>query len=212
MKIYKQLLLSNKAWASELKEENRAFFDKLSAGQRPDYLWIGCADSRVGPEQMTMTPPGGLFTHRNVANLVYQDDLSLLAVVQYAVTVLKVHHIILCGHYGCGGIEAALAGGTSGPVDEWLAAARAVADAHPDEMASVAEGRERINRLTELNVRDQLVRLARLPIVADALAAGQDLALHGWIYDLREGLIKPLLEIDRDTPLDTLGIPERVLG
>ena len=212
MKIYKQLLLSNKAWATELKEENQAFFDRLSSGQRPDFLWIGCADSRVGPEQITMTPPGGLFTHRNVANLVYADDTSLLAVLEYAVNVLKVRHIILCGHYGCGGIEAALAGGTTGAIHDWLAGARAVADAHPQEMGAVADGRERINRLTELNVRDQLLKLAALPVVADAHRVGQELALHGWVYDLREGLIKPLLEIDGQTELAEVGTPERVLG
>lgn len=211
MKIYKQLLLSNRAWAAELHEENHAFFDRLAAGQRPDFLWIGCSDSRVGPEQMTMMPPGGLFTHRNIANLVYEDDLNLMAVLQYAVSVLKVHHIILCGHYACGGIQAALAGGTTGPVHEWLASARQVADDHADELAAAGDERARINRLTELNVRDQLVRLARLPVVAEALASGQELALHGWVYDLREGLIKPLLEIEADTLLDEVGTPDRVL-
>lgn len=209
MKVYKQLLLSNQAWASELKEENEAYFQRLTAGQRPHFLWIGCSDSRVGPEQMTMSPPGGLFTHRNVANLVSADDDNLMAVVHYAVGALEVEHIILCGHYGCGGIQAALDGGTTGPIDRWLGLARAVADDHRAELDALPRN-ERAARLVELNVRDQLLTLARVPVVAAARAAGT-LSLHGWVYDLRDGVIKPLLELEPGDATNGVRVPERVL-
>lgn len=211
MRDYKQLLLANKAWATELVEERADFFSRQTVGQKPEFLWIGCSDSRVSPEQMTMTSPGGMFIHRNVANLVNEDDLNLMSVLQYAVDVLGVRHIIVCGHHGCGGVAAALKGGTQGPVHEWLATARAVRDAHVDDIAAQGSEEAKVNRLVEVNVRDQLVRLARTPTVRDAFARGQELWLHGWVYDMRDGLLKPLMEIDSDTTLDEVGRPERVL-
>ncbi len=211
MKKYKQLLLANKAWANELTDENPKFFERQIAGQRPDFLWIGCSDSRVSPEQMTMTPPGGMFIHRNVANLVNDDDLNLMSVLQYAVAVLHVRHVIVCGHYGCGGITAALDGGTTGPVDRWLDNARGVLAAHSDEVLRQSSPEERVNRLVEVNVRDQLVRLARTDTVQAAWASGQELFLHGWVYDIRDGHIKPLMEVEHDTPLDDVPQPDRVL-
>lgn len=211
MREYKQLLLANKAWATELLEERADFFSRQTAGQKPEFLWIGCSDSRVSPEQMTMTPPGGMFIHRNVANLVDEHDLNLMSVLQYAVDVLGVRHVIVCGHHGCGGVKAALHGGTQGPVHEWLANARAVRDAHADEIAAQGGDEAKVNRLVEVNVRDQLVRLARTRTIQDAFARGQELWLHGWVYDIRDGLIKPLMEIDAGTTLDEVGRPERVL-
>lgn len=211
MRKYKQLLLANKAWANEFTDENPKFFERQVAGQRPDFLWIGCSDSRVSPEQMTMTPPGGMFIHRNVANLVNNDDLNLQSVLQYAVAVLQVRHVIICGHYGCGGIAATLDGGTVGPVDRWLEGARDVLAAHRHEVMGHNTAEERVNRLVEVNVRDQLVRLARTDTIQTAWAAGQELFLHGWVYDIRDGHIKPLMEIDRDTVLDSVPRPERVL-
>lgn len=211
MRKYKQLLLANKAWASELLDESPEFFTRQVAGQRPDFLWIGCSDSRVSPEQMTMTPPGGMFIHRNIANLVNENDLNLMSVLQYAVTALQVKHIILCGHYGCGGIHAALKGGTDGPVHEWLGTARAVHDAHAGEIERAGDEHARVNRFVEVNVRDQLLRLAHTKIVQERWAAGADLALHGWVYDLRDGLIKPLLELNAVTALDAVETPARVL-
>lgn len=211
MRDYKQLLLANKAWATELVEERADFFSRQTVGQKPEFLWIGCSDSRVSPEQMTMTSPGGMFIHRNVANLVNEDDLNLMSVLQYAVDVLGVRHIIVCGHHGCGGVAAALKGGTQGPVHEWLATARAVRDAHVDDIAAQGSEDAQVNRLVEVNVRDQLIRLARTPTVRDAFARGQELWLHGWVYDMRDGLLKPLMEIDSDTTLDEVGRPERVL-
>lgn len=211
MRHYKQLLLANKAWASELIEENPDFFTRQTAGQKPDFLWIGCSDSRVSPEQMTMTPPGGMFIHRNVANLVNEDDLNLMSVLQYATEVLKIRHIIVCGHYACGGLEATLAGGTAGPVDGWLANARDVLAAHEAEVRGQPDAETRVNRLVEVNVRDQLVKLARTRLIQAAWAREQEVFLHGWVYDIRDGHIKPLLEIDATTALDTVGRPDKVL-
>ena len=211
MKVYKQLLLANKAWAQELVEERPDVFRRQAGGQKPDFLWIGCSDSRVSPEQMTMTPPGGMFLHRNVANLVDPTDLNLMSVLQYAVAALGVRHIILCGHYGCGGVAAALNGGTSGPVHEWLANARQVLDDHRDEVMAQPDEEMRANRLVEVNVRDQLVKLAHTDTVQAAFAGGQELFLHGWVYDIRDGHIKPLMEIDATTPLDSVPPPDAVL-
>lgn len=211
MKAYKQLLLANKAWSAELLDENPAFFTRQLAGQKPEFLWIGCSDSRVSPEQMTMSEPGGMFIHRNIANLVNADDLNLMSVLQYAVLVLGVKHVVVCGHYGCGGMKAVLDGGTSGPVDEWLEHARHVHCNHIDEIDGQNDDLSRLNRLIECNVRDQVINLANTPVVKEAFARGQPLALHGWVYDMRNGLIQPLMEIDADTPIEDIGAPERVL-
>lgn len=206
----KQLLLANRAWAAELTDENPAFFSRQTAGQRPQFLWIGCSDSRVAPEQMTRSQPGGLFIHRNIANLVQADDLNLQSVIQYAVDVLHVPGIVICGHHGCGGIQAALNGGTQGPVDRWLTSARRVRDDHAEELDRVPDA-ARVDRLVEMNVRDQLLNLARTPTVQAAFADSRALTLHGWVYDIRDGLIKPLLRIDAATVLEAVGRPEPVL-
>jgi carbonic anhydrase len=160
---------------------------------------------------MTMSPPGGMFLHRNIANLVNHDDLNLMSVLQYAVTVLCVKHLIVCGHYGCGGIKAALDGGTTGPVDEWLQTARNVADDHWEELGKQPTPEAKANRFVEFNVRDQLVNLAQTDTVQSAFGRKQDLWLHGWVYDIRDGRIKPLMEIDRDTTLEAVPHPKRVL-
>ncbi|GAL99851.1 carbonic anhydrase [Sphingomonas parapaucimobilis] len=211
MREYKQLLLANKAWATELLEEKTDFFQRQTVGQKPDFLWIGCSDSRVTPEQMTMTPPGGMFLHRNIANLVHDDDLNLLSVVQYAVDVLKVRHVILCGHHGCGGVLATLEGGTQGPVDQWLGNARDVLHRHRDEIDAQPDQAARVNRLVEVNVMEQLRHLARLDTIQKAFAEKRELWLHGWVYDIRDGHIKTLLEVDANTDLDSLARPDKVL-
>lgn len=211
MRNYKQLLLANRAWALELVEEKSDFFERQAHGQKPEFLWIGCSDSRVSPEQMTMSPPGGMFLHRNIANLVNDDDLNLMSVLQYGVDVLGVKHLIVCGHYGCGGVKAAVQGGTSGFVDAWLQTARNVASDHWEELGKQATPEATINRLVEFNVRDQLVNLARTAIVQKAFVQKQDLWLHGWVYDIRDGRIKPLMEIDRDTALESVPHPRHVL-
>lgn len=212
MKDYRQLLLSNQAWVAEHLEEREDYFARQTAGQKPQFLWIGCSDSRVSPEQMTMTPPGGMFIHRNVANLVDENDLNLMAVLQYAVTVLGVRHIIVCGHYGCGGVQAALKGGTTGPVDTWLANARAVYRDHADEIDAIEDESAQVSRLVECNVRDQLIHLARTEIVQQAFARGQDLYLHGWVYGMHDGRIRPLLELDGATDLSEVARPEPALA
>ncbi|WP_380787164.1 carbonic anhydrase [Sphingomonas sp. R86521] len=211
MRRYKQLLLANKAWAAELTDENPDFFARQAVGQRPEFLWIGCSDSRVSPEQMTMTQPGGMFIHRNIANLVNDDDLNLMSVLQYAVDVLGVKHVIVCGHHGCGGIKGTLGGGTEGPVHDWLATARQVLSEHQDEIDAQASEEAKVNRLVEVNVRDQIVRLARTATIQAAFARGQEVLLHGWVYDIRDGLIKPMMEIDSTTVLDEVGRPDKVL-
>ena len=211
MKEHKQVLLANKAWAREILDEDPDFFRRQSAGQRPRFLWIGCSDSRVSPEQLTDTQPGGMFLHRNIANLVHADDLNLLSALQFAVDELQVTNIVLCGHYACGGITAVLDGGVTGPVDRWLDEARRVRRDHADEIDVLADHEARVNRLVEVNVRDQLLNLARTDTVQAAFARGQELTLFGWVYDIRDGLLKPLMEIDRATPLDGVGKPDRVL-
>lgn len=211
MRAYRQLLLANKAWATELKDENPDFFARQIHGQQPEFLWIGCSDSRVNPEQMTMTQPGGMFIHRNIANLVHADDRNLMSVVQYAVTVLKVKHVIICGHHSCGGIKAALTGGVTGPVNDWLQNARDVYCAHKEEVDNAVTEEGRVNRLVEVNVRDQLIHMAKTDIIQAAFAANQPLKLHGWVYDIRDGLIKTLMEIDAETNLDEVDAPEPVL-
>ena len=211
MKEETQLLLANRAWASELLDEDPEFFRRQAAGQKPEFLWIGCSDSRVAPEQKTQSLPGRMFIHRNIANLVRADDLNLMSALQYGVDVLGVANIVVCGHYGCGGVKATLDGGTSGAVDRWLDAARAVLADHREEIDAQEEGEAQVNRLVECNVRDQLVNLARLDTVRGAFARGQDLTLHGWVYDIRDGLLRPLMRIDADTELEEVGQPEKVL-
>lgn len=211
MKSLQQLFDSNRAWSQRIRREDPDFFPALARQQSPDFLWIGCSDSRVSPEQMTMTPPGGMFLHRNIANLVNHDDLNLMSVLQYAVTVLGVKHLIVCGHYGCGGVMAALNGGTTGAVDDWLQTARNVASDHWEELGNQPNDEAKVNRFVEFNVRDQLVNLARTDTVQEAFARKQELYLHGWVYDIRDGRIKPLMEIDRDTTLEEVPHPRRVL-
>lgn len=205
MRQYKQLLLSNKAWSQEMRDENPEFFTRQLDGQQPDFLWIGCSDSRVSPEQMTMTHPGGIFMHRNIANLVNEEDNNLLSVVQFAVDVLQVSHIIVCGHYGCGGIMAALDGDTSGPIHEWLTSPRETCSKHRHELDALAEGDPRIDRAVELNVIEQVERLSKTATVRAAFAAGQELTLHGWVYNLRDGHINPLVEYQSSSAAKTEG-------
>ena len=198
MKSYKELLLSNRAWSQEMQERNAEFFAQQTIGQKPEILWIGCSDSRVSPDQMTQTKPGEIFIHRNIANVVHLDDINLMSVVQFAVDVLKVKHVVLCGHYGCGGIAATLNGAVSGPIEKWLENPADVYAAHKEDVDSAGENDDRVNRLVECNVRDQLLTLARSDTIRGAFERGQPLLLHGWVYDLRDGLIKPLLELDKD--------------
>jgi carbonic anhydrase len=211
MKESKQLLLANRAWANELIDEDPDFFRRQTGGQRPEFLWIGSTDSRVSPEQKTQSLPGRLLVHRNMGNLVNPDDLNFMSVLQYAVETLEVPNIIICGDYGCGGLRSVLDGGATGAIDRWLNGARAVLADHREEIEAQSTPEARLNRLVEVNVRDQLVKLARTDPVQAAFAAGRSLTLHGWIYDIRDGLLKPLMKINRTTDLADVARPDRVL-
>jgi carbonic anhydrase len=173
-------------------QRDPGFFDKLKHQQAPEYLWIGCSDSRVPANQITNLAPGEVFVHRNVANVVVHADLNCLSVLQYAVEVLKVKHVIVCGHYGCGGVTAAMDNLKLGLIDNWLRHVQDVAQKHRDFLADVAERPERLNRLCELNVIEQVVNVAQTTVVQDAWTRGQNLTVHGWVYGVHDGLVRDL--------------------
>jgi carbonic anhydrase len=185
------LLANNRAWAARVTAEKPDFFRLLSAQQSPDFLWIGCSDSRVPANEIVGLMPGELFVHRNVANVVVHSDLNCLSVLQFAVDVLQVEHVIVCGHYGCGGVRAAHEGARHGLIDNWLRHVTDVEQKHAAEIASLPEA-ERVNRLCELNVVEQVVNVCETTIVQDAWDRGQELTVHGLVYDLRDGLLRDL--------------------
>ncbi|MDO8540136.1 MAG: carbonate dehydratase [Opitutaceae bacterium] len=188
-----QLFANNKAWADKIRRQYPDFFEQLSRQQSPRYLWIGCADSRVPANEIVGLLPGELFVHRNIANVVVHTDLNCLSVIQFAVDVLKVQHIIVCGHYGCSGVLAALHRDRIGLADNWLQHVQDVRRKHQRRLECVTgDGNARSDRLCELNVIEQVANVSRTTIIRDAWAAGQDLAVHGWIYGLRDGLLRDL--------------------
>ncbi len=189
----KKLLDANQDWAKNIVAGDPDFFHRLANQQTPEYLWIGCSDSRVPANQITGLAPGEIFVHRNVANIVQETDFNVLAVLQYAVDVLKVKHIIVCGHYGCGGVRAALENFRHGLIDNWLAGVRSLHRRHEAEL-SVLPVDEAVDRLCELNVISQALHVARTTIVEDAWERGQHIAVHSWIYRLDNGRIQPLAE------------------
>lgn len=191
MPTLNQLLENNRHWAEKVKEQDPQFFEKLAAIQRPDYLWIGCSDSRVPANQIVDLAPGELFVHRNIANQVVHTDFNCLAVVQYAIEVLKVKHIIVCGHYGCGGVKASLGHDEYGVVDNWLRHIKDISFAHQEALAALDE-EQKVNRLCELNVINQVKNLTRTKAVQYAWDRGQTLGIHGWIYSIHDGLVKDL--------------------
>jgi carbonic anhydrase len=186
------LLDNNRKWAAQRVKNDPEFFTRLAGQQAPAYLWVGCSDSRVPANEIVGLDPGELFVHRNVANVVVHTDVNCLSVLQFAVDVLKVQHVIVCGHYGCGGIRAALDGTAHGLIDNWLQHVQDVKEAHQAELLSFADVDDRINRLAELNVIEQVRNIARTTIVQDAWRRDQPLKLHGWIYGLTDGLIHDL--------------------
>ena len=190
--MVKELLEHNVRWARERVETDPEYFSRLSQLQAPRYLWVGCSDSRVPANVITGLEPGEVFVHRNVANLVHGADVNLLSVLEYAVGVLGVTDIIVCGHYGCGGVIAAMKGGTEGAVDDGLQPIRDVLDSNQDELMMIEDPTERGNRLCELNVQAQVAALARTPVTKRAWQNGQKLAIHGWIYGLSDGLLRDL--------------------
>lgn len=188
-----QLLANNREWAARVQREQPGFFDSLLHQQAPQYVWIGCSDSRVPANQIIGLPPGEVFVHRNVANQVIHTDLNCLSVLQYAVEVLKVKHVIVCGHYGCGGVAAAFHKQRFGLIDNWLRHVQDVGTKHAAYLGSqLADDAARVRRLCELNVIEQVRHVAQTTIVGDAWNRGQALAIHGWVYDLADGLIRDL--------------------
>lgn len=204
MKSYKKLLSHNKNWAKEKVEKDPEYFTRLVDTQTPEFLYIGCSDSRVPSNEITGTEPGELFVHRNVANLVVPDDLNMLSVLQYAVEVLKVKHVIVCGHYGCGGIRAAMAEQDFGIIDLWLKNIKNVYHYHKKELENLHNEDQCLNRLTELNIQEQVMNLARTSIIQNAWKTDNRPDLHGWVYDLHDGVIKPLLEVPAGTVINNL--------
>jgi carbonic anhydrase len=193
-----QLLQNNRAWAAERVERDPTFFTRLAKQQAPEFLWIGCADSRVPANEIVGLDPGELFVHRNVANVVVHSDLNCLSVLQFAVDVLKVKHVIVCGHYGCGGIRAAMENDSHGLIDNWLRHVQDVARAHEVKLNAIPGFDARVDKLCELNVIDQVQNVARTTVVQDAWRRGHPVQLHGWIYGLKDGLITDLgIAIDR---------------
>ena len=188
----RDLFANNRAWAAEMTRQDPAFFQRLSHQQTPRYLWIGCSDSRVPANQIVGLLPGEMFVHRNVANVVVHTDLNCLSTIQFAVDVLRVEHIIVCGHYGCGGVLAALRDDRMGLIDNWLRHIQDVGSAHRAELDTLVAQDKRHDRLCELNVLAQATNVERTTIVQDARARGQALEIHGWIYDVRDGLLRDL--------------------
>jgi carbonic anhydrase len=204
MKAYEKLLLENKAWAAEKVQDDPDFFNRLVNIQTPEFLWIGCSDSRVPANEITGTQPGEVFVHRNIANMVVHTDLNLLSVLQYAVEVLKVKHIIVCGHYGCGGVKAAMTNHNFGIINKWLRNIKDVYRYHRDEIETLESEEAKVNKLIELNVQEQVMNLAKTSIVQKAWKDRSGPDLHGWVYDLHDGIIKPVFEIPSGTHIDSL--------
>ncbi|CAN5658053.1 carbonate dehydratase [soil metagenome] len=205
MKPYELLLQGNRDWAAERISEDPSFFDRLTHIQTPEFLWIGCSDSRVPANQITNTEPGEIFVHRNIANMVVNTDSNVLSVLEYAVNHLKVKHIIVCGHYGCGGIKAAMSNHDYKQVlNMWLRNIKDVYRLHREELDGIEDFDLRADRLCELNVQEQVMDLAKTSIVQRAWKHEQRPQLHGWVYGLKDGLINPILEMEAGTHIDNL--------
>lgn len=205
MLSYEKLLLENKAWAAEKITEDPEFFRRLADLQTPEFLWIGCSDSRVPANEITGTQPGEIFVHRNVANLVVNTDVNLLSVLDYAVNHLRVKHVIVCGHYGCGGVKAASTRNDFKAVlNMWLRNIKDVIRLHKKELDAIPNENARVDRLVELNVQEQVFNLAKTSIIQRAWKEEQRPDLHGWVYGLKDGLIKPVFEMKAGTHIDDL--------
>ena len=204
MLSHEKLLLENKAWAEEKNLSDPNFFKELAAQQSPEFLWIGCSDSRVPANQITGTDPGEIFVHRNIANLVVNTDINMLSVLQYAVEVLKVKHVIVCGHYGCGGIKAAMNQHHYGIINHWLKNIKDIYRLHRDEIDVLKTEDEKVNKLTELNVTEQIFNLAKTSIIQKAWKENNRPHLHGWVYGLDNGIIKPICDMEPGAHIDPI--------
>ncbi len=192
MKVLKQLFENNQKWAGNRKKSDPEFFDRLVHQQTPEYLWIGCSDSRVPANEIVGLLPGELFVHRNIANLVVGEDLNCLSVIQFAVEVLKVKHIIVCGHYGCGGVKAVLENTKLGLADNWLANMKNIKDKFHNNLFAIKDDADRFNKLCELNVVEQVFNVCNTTTISEAWKRNQNITVHGWIYDIKDGLLQDL--------------------
>ena len=201
--FYKKILKNNKVWVEKALESDPNYFKYLAKGQTPPLLWIGCSDSRVPANEIIGAKPGEVFVHRNIANMVVHSDMNMLSVLDYAVNVLKVKHVIVCGHYGCGGIKAAMGNDSIGIIDNWIRHIKDVYRLHQDYLDSITDETERFNTFVELNVKEQVFDLAKTSIVQSAWKNGQDLSLHGWAYGLNSGFVTDLnVNFSSDNDLD----------
>lgn len=205
MTPYEKLLLENKAWAQEMLQDDPEYFSRLAGIQTPDFLWIGCSDSRVPADKITGTQPGEIFVHRNIANMVIHTDVNLFSVLDYAVNYLKVKHIIVCGHYGCGGIKAAMTEHDYKYVlNMWLRNIKDVYRLYREELDAIEDIDERADRLSELNVKEQVLHLAKTSVIQRAWKYGNMPDIHGWVYGLKDGIIKPVFDMKAGTHIDKL--------
>ncbi len=204
MKPYEKLLTDNKAWVKEKLAQDPAFFANLAIEQTPEFLWIGCSDSRVPANEITNTAPGEMFVHRNIANMVVNTDLNVLSVVEYAVEALEVAHIIVCGHYGCGGVKAAIESQSLGIINKWLLNIKDIYFKHKEELSQIEDETKKVNRLVELNVIEQVSNLSKTFIVQNAWAKHQRPVLHGWVYSTSDGILHPLCRLDHSSPMDDI--------
>jgi carbonic anhydrase len=204
MKSYEKLLLENKAWAQEMVEVDPNFFNKLEKIQSPEFLWIGCSDSRVPANQITGTAPGEVFVHRNIANLCVHSDVNMLSVLEYAVHHLRVKHVIVCGHYGCGGVRASMTHADYNIINKWLRHIKDVYRFHHDELEAISSEDDRADRLVELNVMEQVQNLAKTSIVQKAWKKYDAPTIHGWVYRLHDGILKPLSIMTPDSKVEDI--------
>lgn len=202
MEKVKHLLLENKAWAQSRKDVDPKFFENMAKDQNPEFLWIGCSDSRVPESEITGSTPGQIFVHRNIANLVVHTDTNFLSVLQYAVDALKVPHIIVCGHYNCGGVRAALTHNSMGLIDNWIRNIKDTYFNHRDQINLLKTDAERVNRLVEFSVMEQVRNLSHTSIIQKAWHTRQAPHIHGWVYDLHTGQLKELVTLEPGTPVD----------
>jgi len=202
---YQKLLQDNKEWANEMVRNNPDYFKRLAQLQTPEFLWIGCSDSRVPADRITGTQPGEIFVHRNIANLVIHTDVNLLSVLDFAVNHLKIKHVIVCGHYGCGGIKAAITNHDYNYVlNMWLRNIKDVYSLYKDELDAIKDEEQKTNRLVELNVKEQVLRLAKTSIIQRAWKYNNRPMLHGWVYGLKDGIIKTIFDMQPGTALDSI--------
>ena len=205
MTPHEKLLLENKAWAQEMLEQDPDYFNRLAHLQAPEFLWIGCSDSRVPANEITGTQPGEIFVHRNIANLVIHTDVNLLSVLDYAVNHLKVNHVIVCGHYGCGGVKAAMTNHDYNHLlNMWLRNIKDVYRLYQSELESITDEEARTDRLVELNVKEQVLKLAKTSIIQRAWKYGKRPVLHGWVYGLKDGIIKNLFDMEPGSEMNNI--------